>query len=282
MSSRGTDLLTHEVIAANRDFYRDISRKYDHYESCARDRYFQSMLEQDIAQVASLLPADRPVRCLDCGGGTGNIALKLLRRSWNVTVVDVSPEMLAILEQKCRSSECKPILVNDSLEHFIKSNRQDFDLITFGSVLHHLYSFETVLGDAMECIRPGGVIYTNFDPVLIAHPSLSRTFETVDTLIYKALHDPSDILPGFIRRVRKLGGRHHLFPEREFASAGDLAEFHVKKGIDDVSLIRFYEARGFEVIAHSRYPYARVALLRLLNQRLRLVQSFRMICRRTR
>ncbi len=282
-SCLGRDQLVQEVIAANRNFYREISEKYDTYESCARDPFFQSMLEADLDLIASKLPTGgTSVHCLDCGGGTGNIALKLLRRGWTVTVVDVSAEMLTILRKRCQELGYEPVFVNDSLEQFFETCEGSFDLITFGSVLHHLYSYQAVLERAVSFVRAGGFLYTNFDPVLVDHPILARSFDTADTFLKKVRSDPSDVFPGIVRRLRKLTGRHRVFPDRSYASAGDLAEFHAKSGIDDEALLEFLCERGLILVAHSRYPYARNPILRRVNKHLCALQSFRLVCKRER
>ena len=38
------------VIAANRDFYDQVARSYERYESCAFDSYFQRLLEVDLVR----------------------------------------------------------------------------------------------------------------------------------------------------------------------------------------------------------------------------------------
>src|SRR4051794_5818271 len=89
-----TESVHEQVILANKEFYRQIASKYDHYECCASDAFFQNVIEQDLEAIGEKLGHRRePIRCLDCGGGTGNVTLKMLRRNWQVTVVDVSSDM---------------------------------------------------------------------------------------------------------------------------------------------------------------------------------------------
>src|SRR5271168_1292340 len=87
-----------EVVQANVEFFRGFAHKYDHYESPVFDPFFQQMLMDDLDRINAYFnhALTRPT-ALDCGGGTGNISLKLLERGWSVSVVDISPDMLAIL-----------------------------------------------------------------------------------------------------------------------------------------------------------------------------------------
>src|SRR5438067_1781955 len=106
-----------DVIAANVEFYRQIAPQYDRYESCTFDYYLQKMLETDLDRIArDCASVGRTVSCLDCGGGTGNLTLKMLRRGWTVTVVDISPDMLTILEKKLASKGFRAALVNEAIE----------------------------------------------------------------------------------------------------------------------------------------------------------------------
>ncbi len=151
------------VISANIDFYKNIAGKYDEYETCARTGDLQQSLRQDLEHMGRILrDVSGPVRCLDCGGGTGNLSLKMLEMGWNVTVVDVSSEMLGLLEGRAHSAGFSPSLVNSSIEAYLDTTTERFDLITFNSVLHHLYSYMKVVDRVADRIRPGGLFLLQF------------------------------------------------------------------------------------------------------------------------
>src|SRR5690242_3843648 len=96
--------LHEKVVRANVDFYKQMAPIYDRYETCVSDPLRQEMLESDLRRISlSLSTSSQRVSCLDCGGGTGNLALKMAARGWDVTVVDVSESMLAILRAKAES-----------------------------------------------------------------------------------------------------------------------------------------------------------------------------------
>src|SRR5260221_1197958 len=167
MSASSAETLQDQVIVANKEFYKQIARKYDDYEACASDAFFQRWIEDDLKIVEHKLPKrGDAVRCLDCGGGTGNVTLKMLRRGWRVTVVDVSADMLAILERKVRFAGSSATFLNQSVESFFSRSEETFDLISFSSVLHHLYSPLNTIKAAAERISPQGFFYSSFDPVL--------------------------------------------------------------------------------------------------------------------
>lgn len=267
-----------QVISANVEFYKEIAGKYDQYESCASEEYFQQMLESDVDEMQSLLAREH-IQCLDCGGGSGNLTLKMLKRGWAVTVVDVSPDMLEVSRSKISAKGYRAEFVNDSIEHFLASTRNVFDVAAFSSVLHHLYSPPEVVTEVAQRVKPGGFFYSNFDPVLPASRFLATCFYNLDTITAKVLRDRKDLLPGVKRRFRKLFLAQDAAHGRAIASPGNLAEYHARKGLDDLSIAEALEQQGF-LVSRERYPVARTNLMLWANKRLRALLSFKILARR--
>ena len=273
-----TEIMSGQVIAANVEFYKEIAAKYDQYESCASEEYFQVKLQSDINRMQSLL-AKENVHCLDCGGGSGNLTLKMLERGWIVTVVDVSPDMLEISKAKVKASGYTAEFVNDSIENFMSSSQVVFDVITFSSVLHHLYSPMDVVREAAARIGPGGVFYSNFDPVIPSSRFLAAWFYNLDTILAKVLHDRKDLLPGIARRLRKLMRTPDGVHGRAIVGPGDLAEYHARSGLDDISIALMLEQQGF-LVDRERYPVARTRPMLWASNRLHALHSFKIMAQR--
>jgi 2-polyprenyl-3-methyl-5-hydroxy-6-metoxy-1,4-benzoquinol methylase len=266
------------VIAANRDFYSQVAGKYDRYESCAFDGHLQDILEKDLDTIHSWFTslARRP-HCLDCGGGTGNLALKMLARGWNVTVVDVSTEMLALLREKARVKGYSPWLVNSSIERFLEETREAYDLVAFSSVLHHLYSYASVVRRAAARVCPGGVFYSNYDPAVPKSLFWTRVLDTLDISLAKTMFDPSDVLPAIGRRFLKVFEHRDPQFRRKLVSAGDLAEYRARTGVNDRQVLRLLRNTGFSIVEHLRYPTGRTKAVRFLNEKFRFLENFKII-----
>jgi 2-polyprenyl-3-methyl-5-hydroxy-6-metoxy-1,4-benzoquinol methylase len=270
-----------EVISANVQLYRQIAERYDQYEICIRDADLQTMLNADLSRIANLVSSLSPqIRCLDCGGGSGNLSLKMLKLGWDVTVVDVSPEMLNLLREKAKTIGLSPTLINSSVEEYFCSSSDKFEVISFNSVLHHLYSHLGAVQQAADHVCDGGVFYSSCDPVIAQHPSLRLVFEAIDTSCSKVAHDPSDFVPGIGRRLKKLFRGRDMLHSRLIASPGDLAEYNAKRGIDETKIIQLLGMKGFNIVDHFRWPSARTWLTRLVNNRLRLMENFKIIAQR--
>jgi SAM-dependent methyltransferase len=282
MTANSAEAVRNEVILANQEFYKQIAEKYDNYEACASDAFFQRWIEDDLQIVERNLPkGSGAVHCLDCGGGTGNLTLKMLRRGWRVTVVDVSADMLDVLERKVRSAAFSATYVNESLESFFSHSNDSFDVISFSSVLHHLYSPINIVKNAAERISPRGFFYSVFDPAPATSRFAADCFISFDTLIAKLLHDRADLFPGLARRLRKLGAPRDTDHNRAVVSAGDLAEYHAREGIDDAAIEDVLVEAGFAV-DRKRYPVGRTSLMRFANRHLRVVLNFKILAHRTR
>lgn len=104
--------------------------------------------------VAPLLP---PGRCLDIGGGTGLVALGLLRSGVDVVVVDRSAGMLFLaavrLPGRCiRADAARLPFAGTSVD----------GVLTMW-LLHLLDDARPVLGEVARVLRPGGVLVTTVD-----------------------------------------------------------------------------------------------------------------------
>jgi SAM-dependent methyltransferase len=188
--------------------------------------------------------------------------------------------MLAILERKVRSAGSSATFLNESVESFFARSGETFDLISFSSVLHHLYSPLNAIKTAAERISPQGFFYSIFDPVPQSSKFTAGCFSALDTFIAKLSHDRADFFPGLARRIRKLGTRRDTTHGRAVISVGDLAEYHARQGIDDEAIENALVQAGFAV-DRKRYPVGRTALMHHANRHLRLLLNFKILAQRT-
>lgn len=270
-----------KVIAANVDFYRQIAAKYESSQRHIFDPLLQRSIDEDLQGISSYLASiARTPHCLDCGGGTGNLTLKMCDRGWRVTVVDVSEEMLNSLKAKALARGFSPKLVAAPIERFLAQANETYDVVAFSGVLHHLYSYTSVVERAASLVRPGGFFYSNLDPVVPRRMRWARYFDSIDIALAKLSFDPADVLPGIGRRIRKLFLRPDGLCNRPVVSPGDLAEYHAQTGVDDVQIIRQLLRAGFLIREHLRYPSGRTPAGRFVNKHIRALELFKIIAQR--
>jgi hypothetical protein len=201
-------------------------------------------------------------------------------RGWKVTVVDVSEEMLTSLRAKALAKGFSPTLIAAPIERFLAEVDETYDLVAFSGVLHHLYSYTSVVERATLHICPGGFFYSNLDPVVPRRLLRARCFDSVDIALAKLFFDPADVVPGIGRRFRKLFLRPNVLFNRPVVSPGDIAEYHARGGVDDLQIINQLREAGFVLLDHFRYPSGRTRIGRWANNRIRALELFKIIAQR--
>jgi ubiquinone/menaquinone biosynthesis C-methylase UbiE len=103
-------------------------------------------------------------KALDFGAGTGNLTGKLLRMDYMVTAIDISAEMCAILERKYEAYiEAEKLTVINSPIEDVNFEREEFDLVTCYSVLHHLPDYVDAVSRLSSFLKKGGVMYLDHE-----------------------------------------------------------------------------------------------------------------------
>lgn len=91
---------------------------------------------------------------LDVATGTGLVAAELLRRGFQVTGVDQSPDMLAVARRRFGN---RVELVHASAEA-LPLESESFDHLTFTYLLRYVADPRAILAELVRVVRPGGVV----------------------------------------------------------------------------------------------------------------------------
>lgn len=269
------------VAEANRRFYARIADLYDRTESCVADPAAQDELESDLDRIIRHLgrpPAE--LKALDACGGSGNVALKLLARGLDVTVADISSDLLAIFHRKAATAGYQPRSHCGEIAEFLRQNPGSFDLIVFSSALHHLQDIDHVLGNAFNSLRPGGALFTLHDPTARSQQGrLTPWLLRLEYVAFKILCQPGDVPAAGWRRIKRTFRREDR-PQLAEENLGVLAEFHARDGIDDLALVDRLKAVGFQVVEHQRLHGARFALVRRVLTRVGQPTGFKLVLQR--
>jgi len=277
------------IVEANRCFYAKIAEIYDREETCVNDETCQRILMDDLVCIINMLkdPTDK-LKVLDACGGSGNVALKLLERGINVTVVDISEDLLNILRSKCSELHYSPSVICEEIGAFLQVEREGFDLIVFSSALHHFQDIKSVLSMAYSSLKQDGLVFTIFDPTLQRNNSwIGRKVSRMDYLLFKIQNQPKDIFGAFRRKFlagkrRGLKGllRGSKYDNELDKDFGALAEFHAVSGIDDIELADFLRGVGYKVLWHERYASARFGVFAWLLRALGDKTHFKLLLRK--
>lgn len=164
--------------------FDDIAEKFSrNIYGTIKGRLRQAILWQDLDVLLDSLPS-RPLRVLDAGGGEGQTAYKMAGRGHQVTLCDLSSEMLLRARQLAGNSG-----VGEKMR-FIHSAAQDIgqhlespvDLILFHAVLEWVASPQDVLEVLWQNLAPGGALSLMFYNAngLLMHNMVAGNFAYVE------------------------------------------------------------------------------------------------------
>jgi ubiquinone/menaquinone biosynthesis C-methylase UbiE len=240
----------------------------------------QRKITRDLDLIASIMPTGSPVRVLDIGCGTGNLTLKYLKRGYRVKAVDISPEMISILESKINPIDMSSVqLVVGDAEDLLGDTQTygTWQIISFSSVLHHLPDYDVVLANAVRQLGPGGVLYICHEPL--------RKPRTKSGLVSRLA---SKILNGietlYIYARKLLVYSTQSLRARKFFKRIDYrwSDYHSRLGIDAQEILRRLEYAGARTLLYETYRSRYSSLLAALDARLGISEQshFRLIVRR--
>jgi ubiquinone/menaquinone biosynthesis C-methylase UbiE len=172
-----TTLLKEKILEENRRVHALENKLYLSRHPEQTNFFQNSIAEKTLDQICCDL--DTNAKILDLGCGTGYLFLRFLRRGFDVTGLDLSSEMIQVLKNSVSESEKnRAHLAVGDVEEFFKKNQEEFDLVVFSAVLHHLFDYEMVLKKACRRLKAGTKIMIFFEPLK----------QSVATSIRYALH----------------------------------------------------------------------------------------------
>jgi len=207
-----------EVLEANKRFYDQIASVYEQADSRRADHVDHSWIDP---LLQSFNPAQKPLKFLDAGSGSGFLSLKAQHFFQDLTLVDISQKMLDRIPLKSASkicADCSHIPLPD----------QSFDVIGAFATLHHLFDPKDFFRETHRLLKPGGILYTDHD--------IEKHFIQHFGIPLRAYRWFFDHGPKYLK----------LCPE---ARKDDYftSEFHGQRGLDVNVLADQLKALGFEV-----------------------------------
>jgi demethylmenaquinone methyltransferase/2-methoxy-6-polyprenyl-1,4-benzoquinol methylase len=160
-----TDAIPNEILTEQQQYYRERAAEYDEWWE-RRGRYDRGASENgiwfdEVATVrAAFDAADFSGDVLELAGGTGNWTAYLAARARHVTVLDGSPEMIAINRVRLRDAGLIERVRYEQVDLFAWWPERQYDAVFFGFWLSHVP--EEHLGRFFDAVaaalRPGGTL----------------------------------------------------------------------------------------------------------------------------
>ena len=151
------------IHKANVQVHQVEAKYYEFIYSEIYSKGEQKRINSTLKRIDKLLDCNQK-KALDFGAGTGNLTGKLLHMGYRVTALDISAEMCSVLKKKYRNYlEDKRLRVINSPIEDVTFSKDEFDLITCYSVLHHLPNYGDVIQKLSAFLRKGGVMYLDHE-----------------------------------------------------------------------------------------------------------------------
>ncbi len=145
--------------------FDDLAKKFaDNIYGTAKGQIRQVVVWQDIEYILNELNCASPLQVLDAGGGIGQISQKIAALGHQVTLCDLSSEMLTLAEQEIVKNGLvdQYRLVHSPIQDIGDHIEAPVDLILFHAVMEWLADPITTLAGLLENVKPGGVISVMF------------------------------------------------------------------------------------------------------------------------
>ena len=204
-------------------------------------------------------------RVLDVGGGTGLLARAVAPYVRDVTVVDVTPEMLAEGKRACAAAGIPNVtfLVGEAYHPPVPDNT--FALVVCRSVLHHLENPEAAVHEMSRACRPGGRVGL-IDMVASDDPKRATAHNDVERL-----RDPSHVRALTRPEIERLLAQSGLTHVKTVAFAVEpvVTRWLELTGSDDktrTEVVARFEAERLGPVRTGLRPFVRGGELRFVHQ----------------
>jgi 2-polyprenyl-3-methyl-5-hydroxy-6-metoxy-1,4-benzoquinol methylase len=238
--------LQEKILAENRRVHALESSLYlqRHPE---QTNFFQvEVLRRSIELFCSEL-ASPESRILDLGCGTGYLTLPLLKCGHRITGVDLSREMLEVLQLQippsARSRSAFNVL---GVEEFLDTDTGSYDAVVMSALLHHLYDYESTVRKICGKLLSGGCLLIFFEPLK----------QNIASSLRFGLHK---ILARLDESIYKSAMRLENIPL--FEEDYELSDYQRRfGGIDPKQLIKILDSMDMKIIDTQKYCSRRYGL----------------------
>ena len=198
-----------EILKANQLHHDREARSYDLDLPYMKNRFAQAMFIGDVDEIVRRSAVSGgALKVLDCGAGTGNLALKFLARGCAVTAVDLSSKMLEQLRGKARAAcfdACLQTVCSD-IDSFLSQAVERYDVVCSSSFLHHLPDYRVTYRQLCRVCAARGTMYTAFEPLAndqwtTRQKALTAVDRGIHEFIYRRYYRPDVIVRGALRRA---------------------------------------------------------------------------------
>jgi len=120
------------------------------------------LVSDDLLNNTPVLSDGKKLNILDAGCGMGQISLLLAKQGHQLTLCDISNDMLDIAQANFAEEGLSASYINSSVQDLNEQHHQQYDLVVFHAVLEWLEQPEAVISSLKRCLKPGGYLSLMF------------------------------------------------------------------------------------------------------------------------
>ena len=109
-------------------------------------------------EIIDFIHPDKSMKAIDFGCGTGLLSYALRNNFKTITLIDNSPGMISVLEQKIEKNKLdnfSPVCVDPLIEEF---KLKDFDVIYSSMTIHHIHDLHKIMQAFNTSLIMGGYV----------------------------------------------------------------------------------------------------------------------------
>jgi len=239
--------LRERIHKANIDLHRIEAKYYEFIHSEIYNKREQRRIKSTLKRADKII-RDNQKKVLDFGAGTGNLTGKLLHMGYEVTAIDISAEMCKLLKNKYRHylKNKKLRAINSKIED-VSFNKEEFDLITCYSVLHHLPDYVDVIRKLTFFLKKGGVMYLDHEesPFFWIEPQNRARIEKKVSYLYFRSNGLLNLLTNSIIGINT----PYISAEARLADYWDKKDHH----LDYSKIEQIFEEEKFSYFTQENY-----------------------------
>ena len=151
-------------------YLADVPDTRPNYYSAGTTRFAGQILMAmgGILEVLDLKPGEK---LLEYGAGEGGIALEAAKCGVDVTVIDIEPKYLGLIERRAALADTRVNTIQGEFGH----DAGQFDVVLFYEAFHHCLDHMRVAERIRGMLRPGGRLVLAGEPVIGPHNEHWRT-----------------------------------------------------------------------------------------------------------
>lgn len=143
--------------------FDDISGKFaQNIYGTTKGKIREIIVWQEIEKILATYPQGKPLKILDAGGGQGQIACKLAKLGHQVTLCDISMQMLTIAKEQALRDNLKLTCIHSSIQQLEIENEVQFDLVVCHAVLEWVAAPNALLQSLKRLLKPNGYLSLMF------------------------------------------------------------------------------------------------------------------------